>query len=166
MFWCEAVHPHTGAWLQLQWFSAQMDQVSGLAEESIALLELLPIVLACAVWGYRWKGMSVIVHCDNMEAVRSGYSKSPAMMHLLRCLFFIRALYQITLWAVHVPGIHNGVADAISRNHLAILFSQIPGAYRTPTPIPPTLLELLVVQRPDCTSHSRSQSFRRCFQPA
>ncbi len=35
-------------------------------------------------------------------------------MHLLRCLFFFVA---IKLWSVHVPGVCNGAADALSRDN-------------------------------------------------
>ena len=44
------------------------------------------------------------------------------MMYLLRCLFFIRAHFQIWLWAVHIPGIGYTVVDAISHNNLCLLF--------------------------------------------
>ena len=56
-----------------------------LQDESILLQELLPIVLACAVWGQDWQGSWVVVCCDNMGAVavvNSGYSKVPQIMHL------------------------------------------------------------------------------------
>ena len=110
-----------------------------LKEESIVLKELLPIVLACAIWGKRWGGRMVTVHCDNMGAValvNSGYSKIQQIMHLLRCLFFIRALYQMELWAVHVPGRDNTLADALSRNNF---FSQVPEARDKQAGIPPAL---------------------------
>ena len=63
-------------------------------EDSITMKELLPIVLACGVWGVSWQNSQVLVKCDNQGAVavvNSGYSKVQAMMRLLRCLFFIRA---------------------------------------------------------------------------
>ncbi len=62
-----------------------------LREESITLKELLPVVLACAVWGDLWRAKFVHVHCDNLgvvAVVNSGYSRVSLIMHLLRCLFF------------------------------------------------------------------------------
>ena len=52
-----------------------------------------------------WSGHSV-VHCDNMGAVavvNSGYSRVPAVMHLLhvRCLFFIRARFNMPSSSAH-----------------------------------------------------------------
>ncbi len=92
----------------------------------IAWKELLPIVLACASWGRQWRGGVVTMHCDNTAAVavvNSGYSKVPEIMHLLRCLFFVRASLELEVWAVHVPGVENGIADAISRNNLHLFYS-------------------------------------------
>jgi len=65
-----------------------------------------------------WRGPAVTFHCKNMgliAVINSSYSRVPQIMHLLRCLFFIRAFFQISVWAVHVPGQHNAMADAISR---------------------------------------------------
>ena len=69
-----------------------------LKDESITLKEILPIVLAYAVWGHSWKNQSVTVHCDNqgtVAAVNSGYSHTPQIMHMLRCLFFIWAHFGV-----------------------------------------------------------------------
>ena len=66
-------------------------------EEGITTQELLPIVLSCVVWGRHWVGRVVEVHCDNTRVVavlNAGHSRVPRIMHLLRCLFFIRALLQ------------------------------------------------------------------------
>ena len=138
-------------------------------DKSITFLELLPIVLACAVWGRRWAKSSVFAHCDNQGAVavvNSGYSKVPQIMHLLRCLFFIRARFDIALEAVYVPGESNLLADAVSRDKLSILFSQVPAARQGHTPLPPSLLTLLADSLPDWTSPTWSQLFGSCFPPA
>ena len=69
------------AWFQLQWPK----------DQSIAVKELLSIVMACILWGKEWQNTSVLAHCDNqvvVEMVNSGYSKDTELMQLLRCLFF------------------------------------------------------------------------------
>ncbi len=140
-----------------------------LRDESIALKELLPIVVACAIWGGKQRDTGIIVHCDNMGVVgvvNSGYSRVPRIMHLLRCLFFIRAHFRLNVWAVHVPGVENSLADAISRNQLPFLFTQVPEAQYRRERIPPDLLSLLVEQQPDWTSRPWRQLFRSCFPPA
>lgn len=168
-FGCGAIAMESKRWLQLAWPPAYVDAGSHLGRESITLKELVPIVLACAVWGPEFANSSVVVHCDNMGAVavvNSGYSKVPSMMHLLRCLFFIRAHFQIELWAVHVPGRENSIADAISRDNLSFLYSQVPGSQGLRSPVSPVLVELLSNQRLNWTSPGWTRQFRDCFRPA
>ena len=80
-------------------------------------------------------------------------------------IFFIRAHFKIALWAVHVPGVQNTWADAISRDNLGHLFSQVPGAVTGQCQVPSQLVQLLVVQRPDWTPRTWTQLFRSCLQP-
>ena len=66
----------------------------GGGRDSILAMELLPIVMACVIWGPRWRQSAVTAQCDNEGAVavvNSGYSRVPRIMHLLRCLFFLSA---------------------------------------------------------------------------
>ncbi len=126
-------------------------------------------MLACAVWARFWSDSMVLIHCDNagaVAAINSGYSKVPEMMHLLRCLFFIRAHFAISVRAVHIPGKENTLADAISRDNLDLLFSQVPQAVGARCPIPLELLDLLVGRRPDWKSPAWSRSFKSCFRLA
>lgn len=56
---------------------------------SIAVKELIPIVMAAAIWGDGWRGQIIGFTSDNEAVVaglNSAYSKSPIMAHLLRCL--------------------------------------------------------------------------------
>ena len=68
------------------------------------------------------------------------------MAHMLRCLFFLEARFQLTLTAAHVPGVDNGAADAISRNRLELFFDLIPQAQRSACPVPEELVRRLVTQ--------------------
>lgn len=168
-FGCGAFCSGTQAWFQLQWPQSYARDWVRLKEESIALKELLPIILACAIWGKEWVGRTVTVHCDNLGVValvNSGYSRIPQLMHLLRCLFFIRARFQLDVWAVHVPGVENGLADAISRNNLHVLHLQVQDAASRQVTIPSQLLSLLVESQPDWTSQLWTQLFRDCCPPA
>ena len=83
-FGCGAIYPAMQRWLQLRWPSK--GTWAQLQESSIAVKELLLIVLACAVWGSQWRCLVVTIHCDNTEAVaaiNSGYSRVTQIMHLL-----------------------------------------------------------------------------------
>ena len=78
---------HDNAWFQLRWDNRS--QALPIAEK-----ELIPIVLALAVWGKAWAGHQIICHCDNQVVVaclKSRTSRSKGVMHLLRCLVLIEA---------------------------------------------------------------------------
>lgn len=137
-----------GHWFQLQWPESWVPI-------NITVKELLPIIVCVALWGREWSGTSVRCRCDNAAVVaiiRSGSCKDELAMHLLRSLFFLVATYDLKLWSVHVPGVLNGAADALSRNDNISFLSQVPSALRQPDSIPLELLDVLVIRRPDWTS--------------
>jgi len=143
-------------WLQFQWPAGYHEAQLKLKDDSIMLKELLPV----------WANSSMLIHCDNLGAVsviNSGYSKVPQIMHLLRCLFSIRAVFHISVRAAHVPGRENTLADAISHGNLDLLFSQIPEARDARCQVPQELLALLVDAQLDWTSPAWSQLFANCF---
>ena len=126
-------------WMQLQWPPEW-------APVSIAPKELVPIVLAVAMWGPQWGSSKICAHCDNMAVVYAVNKKSardPAISSLLRLLCLLCAIYDITLVARHLPGIKNTAADALSRNKLQLFLSSHPQASPIPTIIPSSLQALL-----------------------
>ncbi len=134
-----------GGWLQLRWPSVW-------EEVHITVKELLPIVVASATWGHGWRGRTVRCRCDNAAVVailRSGTSKHSLAMHLMRCLFFFTAAYQIYLALKHVPGKLNAAADSISRGNLSLFFQLVPTAHRHPAQLSPALIRALILQTPD-----------------
>ena len=146
-------------WFQLQWPAT-------LQAEQIAIKELIPITLSCALWGSHWKGMTIQAHCDNdavVAIINSGYTREPFLMHLLRCIFFISAKSDFTIFATHIPGHLNTVADAVSRNNTPLFRSLSPQADPTPTEIPQDLISKLLVEKPDWTSNSWSAWFHITF---
>ena len=109
----------------------------------------------------------VHAHCDNEAVVavlNSGYSKDDQLMHLVRCLFFVLATWDISLMAVHIPGGFNIVADAILWNNLPLLFSKFPDVSPHLVPLPQALVELLVMEQPDWTLPSWGRLFKSCLQ--
>lgn len=136
---CGAVWDHH--WFQWQWDSAWLPH-------QIAVKELVPIVLAVVVWDREWQYKSVLVRCDNMAVVQVIHvtalsSKDSTIMHLLRCLYYYVAPFNIHLRAEHIPGLHNVVADSLSRNLLQVFRQLLPQADLHPTPISPSLTHLL-----------------------
>ena len=76
-------------------------------KKGIAVKELLPIVLACALWGPLWAHKHVEVQCDNavvVDILRAKTSKCKDIMHLLRCLHFCTAKHDIRLKGIPSAG--------------------------------------------------------------
>ena len=135
-------------WLQLKWPPPCL-------KYQIMVKELVPIVLATALWGRNWTSKTVMVFCDNaavVSVIDKGSSKEPDVMHLLRCLAFIQARYQFNLIAAHIKGENNNLADALSRDNVGYFLSHYPQAQKQPTPVPIELLDLTIIQKPDWTS--------------
>ena len=144
--------PH---WIQCPWGEQWMDV-------TITAKELLPIVLACAIWGPHWSHKRVQCFCDNMAVVNiwaSQTSRHPIIMHLLRCIHFVLAVHEVELSIQHVPGAQNTIADAISRNLAHTLQATTPLS-PAPIPVPPSLWQMLVTVRPDWSSPHWSQLWR------
>ena len=126
-------------WFQLAWPCSW-------ASVHIAAKELVPIVIAVAVWGSQWVGQAVRVHSDNMAVVAAllaGTCRDELLMHLLRCLHFYQAHFQLRIRAVHVPGVQNVVADALSCNELLRFYSMVPQAAAEESVILQALVDML-----------------------
>ncbi len=155
-----------GAYSQAAWFQYQWSAAT--TEYHITAKELLPIVIAAAIWGKAWAGKSILCRCDNEAVVyiiNSGTSKDPTVMGLMRCLYFICAKFNLLISAVHLAGIANSLADALSRNKLPIFLLNHPQANQAPSPIPAPLLDILIHTKPDWTSPSWSSTFNSIFSP-
>ncbi len=146
----------SGCWFQLR-FPESWDNVH------ITVKELLPIVLAAALWGHSWRGTTVCCKCDNaavVAIVNSGRSKVDRVMHLMRCLSFLLARWNMSFVCEHIPGVDNGAADALSRDSLSLFQELVPEAARDPTPIHEGLLQCLVEGTPDWTQVDWIAMFR------
>ena len=111
-------------WFQLSWDSK-------LEYSHISIEELTPIVIAVALWGKKWQGKLLLVQTDNtatVAMVNSRTSHDTEAMHLIRCIIFILAKFQLTLSPVHIQGKENKIADALSNNNLSFFRSVFPKA--------------------------------------
>ena len=147
-------------WLQYPWSPQTRDY-------HITIKELLPIVLAAAVWGKYWENKAILCRCDNeavVHIVNTGTSRDPVAMGLMRCLYFIAAKFNMLLSATHLAGKANSLADALSRNNAALFLSNYPQANHQGTPIPEALTDLLVGTQPDWTSPTWSSKFNFIFK--
>ena len=126
-------------WLQLEW-SPQLHHLS------IAVKELIPVVLAAATFGRSWSGKSILFMVDNAAVVsvlNSIFCSDLHMMHLVRLLVFFAAKFDFWFSAFHIPGQLNSRADAISRNRLDHFFSEVPQVASSPTPVSSSLVRLV-----------------------
>lgn len=85
---------------------------------SINILELVPIWLACVLWGSMWTNQQVICWTDNtqvMAAINRGTSANAKTMNLLRDIFWYSVVHNFHLAARHVPGSKNVIPDFLSR---------------------------------------------------
>ena len=142
-----------GAYWNSSWFQLQWD--NSISEAHISAKELAPIVLATAIWGRAWRGHTIRVQSDNTAAVAAINNQTSTVVesaHLLRCLAFLTSHYQCNLEASHIPGQHNTLADALSRNNLELFHVLHPQAHPRPSHLPEQLVRLLVTERPDWTS--------------
>ena len=135
-------------WLQFSW-----PRVNPL--HSIALKELYPIVLACAVWGHQWSGTYILCHSDNAAAVchvNRLHARDPLASHVLRCLALFMAVFDFRLRAVHIAGRLNAGADQLSRHRARAFLESHPTALPLPTQVPQELTNLLLSPHDNWTS--------------
>ena len=121
----------------------------------IALKELFPIVITTAVWGPFWTGKLFLCHCDNaavVTQVNKLHGREPKADHMLKCLAFLRAVYDCRIRTIHVAGVNNLVADALSHNRAGSGLIRYSQASPTPTRVPPAWVNLICQQAPDWAS--------------
>ena len=154
-----------GAWHGTRWFQLQWDAAS--QELQIALKELLPVVLACKLWGPLWENQRVRCHCDNQVVVaslRSQTCKNSHCMHMLRALAFIKARHRFVLQPMYINTKLNHLADDLSRDNLDSFLSKVPVASRTPDCPSSPLLNLLLDPQMDWVSPCWHRQFADIFR--
>ena len=89
-------------------------------DRHINFKELAAVVLAAQRWGPLWANKHIVVLSDNsttVACINHGSSRSVLLMKYLRYIFWLSAMFNFRLKAVHVPGEDNVLADRISRLH-------------------------------------------------
>jgi len=110
---------------------------------NIAILELVPIVLAVHIWGACMADKCVIFFSDNaavVDIINKQTSKDRAIMVLLRDLVLSCLRHNILFQARHIPGFTNSRADYLSRSQVTKFRQITQDADQFPTPIPENLL--------------------------
>ena len=155
-----------GAWFVNEWFQVEWDREASTLQ--IMTKELIPVVLACAVWGAQWRDHRIVCHCDNQAVVAALGSRScrdSHCMHLLRALVFVEVQHAFRLQPVYIQSAANDLADDLSRNKLSSFLSKVPQAGMA-TPLPTALVSLLLDQSQDWTSPTWLRQFSAIFSTA
>ena len=105
-----------GAVLHSSWWSAPFNAAH--LKLPIAWRELLAIVVSCRLWGHTFTTKRVLIQCDNLAMVHSvnkGTSKNPAIMSLVRDLYFVCSHFNFDIRLTHLAGVLNIGPDLLSR---------------------------------------------------
>ena len=149
---CQCAHPHRylrllGLWSRLRWLLAStIPWPMEWSSVNIMAKELVPIIISCMVWGSLLKQRSTEFHCDIqglVAVINKGSSKDAVVMHLLRCIWFFTAVFDIHITATHIAGKLNNAADMLSRNQAAKFLKAHLHMPISATPLLPSLLLLV-----------------------
>ena len=131
-----------GGYFDGHWFQGEWTPELRAISPSIAYCEFYPLVIAVYCWGPRLANRKVRFHTDNesvVHIINKQSSNCDRIMHLVR-LFVCQCLrYNVTFKAVHIPGVHNDIADSLSRFQVNRFRTLAPQADKTMTPIPDLL---------------------------
>ena len=108
---------HCGTdWYYVSW---ELDYPE-LPRDNINVLELQAVLVAAKRWGHLWTGSHIQVKSDNMAsvaAVNNSTSRSPALLKIIKELFWLSVQFNFRLSAKHIPGKFNLFSDKLSRLH-------------------------------------------------
>ena len=134
-------------WIHGQWTAEELAQAGRSQKASIPYLEMLAYVFAAATWGASWAGKKITLRSDAttvVAAVNARTSRAPATACLLRHLSTLSARHGFDVRCLHVAGVDNGAADALSRQDIPRFRALCPHADPHPLskPLLPPLAEM------------------------
>ena len=104
----------------------------------VSFLELIPFLLAMLSWSDQFKNKKILLRIDNQALVSSinkRKSKSKYIMQLIRPFVLMTMNNNTQFKALHVLGVHNEIADALSRFQMNRFRCLAPKADQTPSDI-------------------------------
>jgi len=109
-----------------------------------------------------------MARCNNSAVVaiiRGGTSRTPQEANLMKCLTFLSAVYEFSVGAIHLAGVHNTSADALSRNNLPMFRILNPQANQGTTAVPAMVLDLILLQEPDWKARDWTSQWSSSWTP-
>ena len=86
----------------------------------IHIKEFITVILEVKMWGAKWSGKRVAIHCDNeavVQTINNLKPKDPEMQRCLREFLYYVTTFKFEPVMVRIPTKENFLADFISRNH-------------------------------------------------
>jgi hypothetical protein len=127
-------------WFQGRWTAEQLAFAKVHTNISMPYLELYALTLAAVAWGSLWRGKRITFRCDAeaaVSAVKRMRSRKDSLSVLLRLLYATSIRHGFEFRCVHIAGVTNTVADALSRDcSLQELRQLLPNAEAQATPVP------------------------------
>ena len=103
---------------------------------NIAFLEFNPIVLSLHLWGHEMKNRRVLFFTDSealVHVINKQSCRDKDLMFFVRELVLVCLRHNVHFKAKHIPGLHNKLADSLSRLQLQT-FRQLAPAHMHPFP--------------------------------
>jgi len=132
-----------GHWAQFRWPCSWCDSD---IMKNMSLLELIPIILALWIWSPELRNKKVSFYIDNqalVSIINKRTSKDKKIMKLIRSLVFLTMDNSIQFKALHIEGVKNNIADAISRFQMLRFRKLAPSADELPAGIPEQFMTVI-----------------------
>ena len=118
---------------------------------NIAILEMVPLLVAATLWGPSWERKRVLFQSDNMAvvyAVNGWLPKDDHLVSLLKRLAKLSVLHNFRVRCEHLPGVRNIDADLLSRDRINDFLTRNAGASLSRVRVPQDLLFFLTSPPP------------------
>lgn len=107
--------------------------------QNICELEAANVVIALyTMLGEQDRGSHILVWSDSISAVQtftSGRGRNKVLLDCARSLWILQACLDVKISYQHIPGVHNILADALSRVHLDVHYAKIISNFASRTPL-------------------------------
>lgn len=114
----DACRSGAGGFYRDQWYHLSWDDCPDVKDLHINHLEVLALEPAVRLWCESWRNRSVTCYSDNQCAVgiiNKGTTRNEKVMHSLRNVFWLSAVYNFKIKAVYYEGTRNTLAYRASR---------------------------------------------------
>ena len=108
-------------WMYIMWPKATLDKL----KPSIEYLELYAVVAGVLTWIHRFKNRRIFLFCDNESVVgmiNHTTTSCKNCMVLVRILVLKGLIENVRIFAKHIEGTKNTLADNLSRNRLDLFW--------------------------------------------